>query len=192
MKATIYMVQGTPAEIMAEAKAQGVLALMTPSPTAEVYPASAIKSDYSDERDLPTGGFLRGIGILCQDATATRPQRAADQCIAIAVKMPGIGARLVEVDCEALWTAQDYAMFEVANDAVGLGAVHAPVGVFYLPLKDRGQSALGREYGINLLTARTGDWKLGMTVQTYTSGDSTLIWYDRLIPYVGTALSLAP
>jgi hypothetical protein len=196
MKATIYMVQGTPDEIMQEMMAQGVPinpltgrpALMTPSPTSEVFPTSAVKLDYSEERDIPTGCFLRGIGILAQDATATRPLRAADEVTAIALKMPSIGSRLVEVDFETLWLGQGYGTFLTADDVVSPGAVHVANGVGYLPLKDRGNSAMSREYGMNLMNARTGDWKLGLTVATYAAGDDILLWYDRLIPYSGQFL----
>ena len=192
MKATIYMVQGDPEEIRAEMAAQGVLALMTPSPTAEKFPHTATKADFSEERDLPTGGYLRGIGFLMQDAVATAttngPFRGPDEVTGIAIKMPGIGAKLVEVDTEALWTAQPAGSYLEVDDAALDGGIHCPGGVFYLPLKDRGITALGREYGLNLMGARTGDWKLGLTISTYASGDDSLIWYDRLIPYTGTAL----
>jgi hypothetical protein len=195
MKATVYMVQGEPEEIIREMMMQGVPidltgrpALMTPAPTAEVFSTTATKSDYSEERDIPTGGYLRGIGFLAQDATATRPVRAPDELTEIAVKMPGIGARLVEVDCEPLWAGQPSGSNLEADDGAADFQQHAPEGVFYLPLKDRGVSALSREYGINLIPARTGDWKLGMTISTYASGDDILIYYDRLIPYTGKAL----
>ncbi len=196
MHATIYMVQGTPAEIFQEMRAQGIPidpstgrpALMTPAPTAEVFPTTATKSDYSEERDIPTGGFLRGISILMQDATATRPLRGPDEITGIAIKMPGIGSRLVEVDCEALYLGQQHGTLLTADDAVSFGAVHVADGVFYLPLNDRGLNPLTKEYGLNLLGARNGDWKLGMTVATYAAGDDVLIQYDRLIPYNGVFL----
>jgi len=200
MRATIYMVQGEPHEILSEMMAQGVPmdpstgrpVLMTPAPTAEVFAHTAAKADYSEERDLPTGGFLRGIGFLCQDAVATAttngPFRASDETTQIAIKMPGIGAKLIETDTEPLWCGQPSGSYLEVDDAALDGGQFAPNGVFYLPLKDRGISPIGREYGINLMGARTGDWKLGLTISTYTSGDDTLIWYDRLIPYTGSAL----
>lgn len=197
MKATIYMVQGSAAEIMAEIRAQGVQALMTTAPTAERFAHTATASAYSEERDIPTGGYLRGIGFLMQDAVATAttngPFRGPDEVTAIAVLMPGIGAKLVEVDTEALYTAQPSGSYLMVDDNVSgtaayTGGQFAPDGVFYLPLKDRGISPLSKEYGINLLGARTGDWKLGLTISTYASGDDSLIFYDRLIPYMGTAL----
>lgn len=196
MTATIYMIQGTPEEIMEEMAAQrvpidpatGKPALLTPAPTAEVYPTTAAKSAYSLEHDVPTGCYLRGIGLLAQDATATRPLRSSDELTQVAIVMPAIGAKLVEQDFETLWLGQQHGTYLTADDAVSAGAVHAANGVAYLPLKDRGKSPMSREYGLNLLGTRTGDWKLGMTVATYASGDDILIYYDRLIPYSGSFL----
>jgi len=196
MKLTIYMVKGTPEEIFQEMMRQGVPtnpatgrpALMVPAPSAEVFPTTATKSDFSEERDLPAGCFLRGIGILAQDATATRPLRASDEVTGVAIKMPGIGAKLVEVDFEALWLTQEHGTFLTADDAVSAGAVHVANGVAYIDLKKHGITDLGREYGINMIGSRNGDWKLGMTISTYASGDDILLLYDRLIPYNGSYL----
>jgi hypothetical protein len=196
MKLTIYMIQGTPEEIYQEMLKQrvpvnpatGRPALMVPAPSAEVFPTTATKGDFSEERDLPAGCFLRSIGILTQDATATRPLRASDEVTAIALKMPSIGSKLVEVDFEALWLAQQHGTFLTADDAVSTGAVHVANGVALIDLKKHGITDLGREYGINMINARNGDWKLGMTIGTYSSGDDVLLWYDRLIPYSGSYL----
>lgn len=193
MKATIYMLQGDPDEILAEMIAQGVPldpttgkpALLIPASEAEVFPTTATKSDYTEERNLPTGGFLRGIGILAQDATATRPLRASDVLTGIAVKMPKLSTRLVEQDFESLWTDQPSGSYLEADDAAIDGGQHVPNGVAYLPLRDRGISAMGREYGINMEGAGTGDWKIGMTIGTYASGDDVLLWYDKLVRYTG-------
>ena len=196
LKATVYMVQGDPEEIIQEMLAQGVpmdpdtrlVALMTPSPDASVKATTATKSDYNEEFDIVTGGYLRGIGILAQDATATRPLRAADIVTEIAIKMPGIGTRLIEMDCEPLWCSQPPGSYLIANDGAVGGMISVAEGVFYLPLANRGIGPISKIYGLDMSQARTGDWKLGLTIYTYASGDDVLIFYDRLIPYTGMAL----
>ena len=93
-----------------------------------------------------------------------------------------------------LLTAKRYGLPGFAINAV-LGAVTTrpgwevekilPAGLFIIDLRDYFDPV----WGADLTTYQTGDVKLGLTIENYTAGDDTLIYWDQLKPvediYVG-------
>lgn len=203
---TVYEVLGTPAEIMAEMQQQGIrvgsggimnsrgeaLGFFSPRWNSFVLTPTAAAADYSYEHDIPTGGFLRGVYILAQNDTAieagagSNPLRAADEVTGIAIKMAGRGGELVKVFSDALnlgWTPVssnlilDAGAAATVNVDFNLAAAH---GFYPLNLKKYGQTT--RDYGIDMRPPiGVGDFKLGLTITEYASGDDFLVTYDQVL-----------
>lgn len=139
-------------------------------------------SDYSKDIDIPAGAWLRSIIMLVQDETATRPVRKDDEVTGVKIKMPKTGQVLLEARWEDLKaaTARRFGVhtinWQVADTATGNANI--PDGVAVIDLRPYGHPVLG----LNLTDYQTGDFKLGLTIENYTSGDDTLIYWDQIQP----------
>ena len=158
--------------------------VVTPLSSTTTWAHDANYSDYSKEIDIPTGAFLRRIMMLVQDDTATRPVRADDEITAVAVKLPKVGVRIVEMrwECLKAWSGASNklagAQMQVAD--VVPGNMCLPDGIAVIDFRELAVTPLGKMYGLDLRTAQAGDVKLGLTVENYTSGDDTILFYDQL------------
>jgi hypothetical protein len=171
--------------------------IMTPLGSTLVWAHDANYSDFSKDIDLPGGAWLRRIIMLVQDETANAPVRKDDQITAVKLKLPRTASAQIEArwqDLKAL-TAKRYGLPQWEQEGV-LGAIATtrpgydgqailPAGLAILDLRDYFDPV----YGANLTRFQTGDVKLGLTVENYTAGDDTLIYWDQLQPvediYVG-------
>jgi len=170
--------------------------LMTPVGSTLVMPHDANYSDYSKDIDVPGGAWLRRIIVLVQDETATVPVRKDDEVTGVKLKLPRTATSQIEgsiYDLKLL-TAKRYGLSGFSMLAA-LGAATTrpgwevervlPAGLFIIDLRDYFHPI----YGANLTNFHTGDVKLGLTVENYTAGDDTLIYWDQLKPvedvYVG-------
>lgn len=168
----------------------------TPVGATTVWPHDANYSDYSKEIDVPCGAWLRRIIILVQDETATVPVRKDDELTGLKFKLPKAATSTIEGKIQDLkfLTAKRYGL-PGFNMLAALGAVTTrpgwemdkvlPAGLFIIDLRDYFDSL----WGANLTGYQTGDVKLGLTIENYTSGDDTLIYWDQLKPveseYIG-------
>ncbi len=195
LRLTIHRVMGTQSEILQEMQRQGVLEIlpegatgMIPAWTSKVNSPTATHSDYSLEEDVPLGGWLKRIGILAQDATGTRPLRAADEVTGIRLKIVQTGETLIEAYTDGAFAGRlPLGTNLEIDDAVTDFNLHAPYGIFPVDLRPHGQGPLSREYGLDLtgelVSLQTGAVKLGFTITTNASGDDILILYERYEPY---------
>lgn len=182
---TQHIVQGTDGEIREEMAAQGVQYPgmapmgMVPAWSSELFSHTATASDYATERDVPTGAYLKRIAIIEQDDTATRAIRAADQVTAVQLRLPLQSEALVRTFVDALQNSLDWGSNLQADSAAGNFQNSAPVGLIFMDLRPHGNF----DYGLNLMPPiQNGQVKLGFTISTYTSGDASLILYERLQP----------
>lgn len=186
MRFTLHVVQGSDADIRAEMVRQGVPGSgMVPAWSQEVFSHSATASDYATERDVPSGGFLKRIAIIEQDATATRAVRAQDQVTGVAVKFPQQNETLVRVYVDHLTGHMPSGSFLEADDAALDGGQHNPAGIFIIDLRPYAKASMGELYGLDLNGVGTGAVKLGFSIATYASGDQSLILYERYHRYDG-------
>lgn len=157
--------------------------LMVPTGSTLTYAHDAAYSDYSKEIDIPAGAFLRRIFILVQNETGTRAVRKDDEVTAVRVRMPKTGEVLMSATWEDLkaQTAARYGMsgaqFQVADTATG--HMNIPDGFAIIDLRRYAKDPI---YGLDLRNFQTGDFKLGLTIENYTSGDDTIIYWDQLNP----------
>lgn len=171
--AHVYQVVGLPSS-------QG----MIPVSSTTAYAHSANYSDLSKEFDVPTGAYLRRIAMLAQDETTNAnagPLRAYDEVTKVGLLLPKESRRLIELRTQAL-SLTNFAIHDQQKDnAASHGVLRAPVGFWIVDLRPYAHP----DWGANLIGYQTGDVKLGVTVENYTSGDDTLIWYDGVQPYPG-------
>jgi len=185
MRFTLNLVQGSEGEIRQEMARQGCAAPngMVPAWTAETVAPTATATDFSFERDVPLGAYLRRIAILAQDATATRPLRADDEVTGIALKFPYQSENLLRFVPDFL--KNDHpggGTFTEADDAVSAQGAKpiAAQGIYVVDL--RPHTIGNSDYGLDLTRYATGAVKLGFTLGTNAAGDDILILYDRLMP----------
>ena len=164
--------------------------IMTPLGSTLVYAHDANYSDYSKDIDVPGGAWLRRIIMLIQDAAT--PDRADDEVTGIKLKLPRKAMSQIEllISDLKLMTAKRYGLSGYSMNAA-LGAVTTrpgwevdkviPKGLVIIDLRDYFHPI----YGANLTTYQTGDVKLGLTIENYTAGDDTLIYWDQLMPVDG-------
>ena len=186
MRFTLNVVQGSDAEIRGEMARQGVQAAMVPAWVSKNFAHTATASDYSEELDVPTGGFLKRIAILEKDATGTRDLRAADEVTGVALKLPLQNETLFQelVDNWVNHLPAASASIADVSETVWSGFA-APHGILIKDLRPYGHP----DYGLDMRRMTTGAVKLGFTISVYTSGDDSLILYERMQAYGG---QLAP
>ena len=180
---TIHRVVGTPDEVREEIARQGVRNLVVPAWTAEVFAHTATRADYTEERDLPTGGFLKRIAIAEQDATADRSLRTQDEATGFAIKLPDQNEEIVRLFADSLGARLLPGSNQVDSTAAADFQGHAPIGIYLLDLRPYVWSH--PDLGLDLRGFKTGAAKLGMTITTYAAGDDSLILYERSLPYRG-------
>lgn len=197
LRITLHRVIGSKAEIAEEMKRQGVITPpgangMVPAWSGRVLSPVATASDFSLEEDIPLGAYLKRIGILAQDATATRPVRSSDELTQIALKLEETTERIFQVNTSQITAHLPQGTILELNEGISITTIantdfggHAPHGVYPLDLRAHSQSALGRDYGLNLQGLQSGSVKLQMTLGTNASGDDLLILYERYMPYRG-------
>jgi len=157
-----------------------------PVSSTEVYAHISDKSDLSALFDLPTGGYVRRIAILQQDATAIGsggPLVSDDEIDKIGILLPKENRRLIELDWDT-FVQENGIPRELTMTAAG--AVTKPVeqvvgGFGVLDLRKYAT----KDYGLDLRDSSTGDVKLGLSIQNFASGDDTIIWYDGVQEYRG-------
>ena len=179
----LSIIQGTEGELREEIGLQGVQYPagapmgMVPAWIAELFSHTATGSDYSVERDLQTGGWLKRVAIIEQDETATRALRAADQVTGVALKLTAQSEQLIRSFMDSYFNTMDFASNTEADDAAADFQAYAAHGVIILDIR---QHAKGMsDYGLDLRGLQTGQVKLGFTITTYTSGDASLILQER-------------
>lgn len=179
----IHRVVGDPGEIRAEIARQGVRDLVVPAWTAENFAHTAARADYTEERDLPTGGFLKRIAIAEQDATADRSLRAQDEATGFAIKLPDQNEEVIRVFADSLGAhllpGSNLMDGTTAPDFGGF----APRGIYLLDLRPHVWTH--PDLGLDLRGLKAGSAKLGMTITQYAAGDDSLILYERYLPYRG-------
>ena len=202
MRFTIHRVTDTnDGQLREEMARQGVIlpagaSGMVPAWSATIDSQAGAASDFSREVNVQLGGYLKRIGMLFQDATASRTLRSSDEVTEIALIMPDSNERLIQVN------------LEVPNSRLGIGTVltadsgaavnasvatpaspdfggHAPEGIAILDLRPHAISPVGREYGLDMRALRAGAVKLGFTISNYAAGDDSLILWERYIPWTG-------
>lgn len=194
LRFTLANVLGDESDIMGEMAAQKVVLppgakCMVPQWSAEIYTHTGTFSDYSAERNVPTGGYLRRVVIAEQDETTTggRGLRAGDEVTAIALKLSKDGTVLVRVFVEQQQVDFPPANNTEADDAALDFGGYTANGVYVMNLAAHIPKSHhpANEYGMNMESLGVGDVKLGFTITTYTSGDATAILYERLVPNLG-------
>lgn len=173
--------------------------LMVPQGSTFTWAHDANYSDYSKDIDIPAGAYLRSIIILVQDHTATVSRRKDDEIAGVKIKKPRQGEMLLEQNFYELKQAMcaRYGFRGTAGDVGPIGAIATtrpapgaslsivPAGFVVIDLRPYGHPL----YGLNLTGLQSGDYKLGLTVENYTSGDDTIIYWDQVAPvesqYVG-------
>lgn len=155
---------------------------MVPAWTAEVFAHSATSSDYSTRRNVITGGYIKRIGLLVQDATATRTLRGGDEVTQVALIHTKTDHRVFAVRTAEIANALEFGSNLTADDAAAQFNNHARKGVYLFDLRPYQVSRVGRLYGHNMESAKAGDWNLGLSIGTYASGDDSLILYERYLP----------
>lgn len=191
MRYTVSTVLGAEADLLQEMAHQEVMTppgvkAMIPAWTAEVFQHTATASDYSGERNVPTGGWLKRIVIVEQDDTATRSVRAQDEVTGVAIKLAKDGSHLLRVFVDQMLASLPPGSVLEADDAALDFGVHAPEGIFIIDLRPHVSyaSPAGRDYGLDLTRYNigSGDVKLGLTITNYTAGDDSLIVYENYLP----------
>jgi len=183
---TLHVVQGTPQELLQEMALQQVrypqgAQGMIPANTHELFSHTATGSDYSIERDIPTGGYLKRIAIIEQDETATRALRAADQVTGVALKLPAQSEALIRSFADSYFNSLDFGSNSQTDDAAPDFQAHAPHGIIVMDMRNYAEGH--GDYGLNFMAIPSGSQpKLGFTITTYTAGDASLILYERYQP----------
>lgn len=163
--------------------------LMVPMGSTLTYPHDAAFSDYSKEIDIPAGAWLRRAFIFVQNETATIPIRKNDEVTGLRVRKPKTGEVLMAARFEDLKAdnAARYGVLGACLQVADTSALTAgiPDGFAIIDFRKYANPL----YGLDLRGLATGDYKLGLTIENYTSGDDTIIYWDQLAPvepvYVG-------
>ena len=182
---TTFQVFGTKGDILQEMARQRVQIpagaggnCMIPVSTYISEAHLGTKTDFSYEKDVPTGTYLRRISILELDAS-TPNTRMDDQVTALALKLPQSSQRLIQEDLAALtYTQGSIESLQEADVAVTTGVQQTGPGWGVLDLRQHADP----DYGFNLMPYGPGAVKLGMTM-AYNSGEDTYLWYDQVRPY---------
>jgi hypothetical protein len=180
MTVTLFEVLGNKGDILAEMHRQGIRQPMVPSSNYYSYAHTGTFADVSKDIDVPAGSFLRRIGILVQDDTATRPLRVDDEVTEVALKLPVGNQRVFFDDFPSMVLSQAPNQSDlVINQGVTGGALVTSPGFAFVDLRQQADP----DYGLDMRQLKTGDIKLGVTIGTYAAGDDSFYWFDQLRPY---------
>lgn len=173
--------------------------LMVPLGSTLAYAHTGNYSDFSYEIDIPSGAWLRSIILLIRDHTTASPWRKDDEVTGIRIRKPKSGQIVLEQNIyEAKQSmAARFGMIGCSGEPGVFGAIAStregpadllhvvPAGFVIIDLR----AFFNPLYGLDLRAYQTGDYKLGLTIANNTSGDSTTIYWDQLLPvdpqYVG-------
>lgn len=179
MKMTVYQILGTNQEILDEMVRQGLDPSMPLSPVSSVesYAHTGTISDLGKQFDVPMGNFLRRIAIMAEDATSV-PLLAMDEITRVGLILPQSGERIVDVDFSSLVTGQMPGGAMLLADEGGTTDTYlqSQKGIGIIDLRQHGW----RDHGMDTRALKNGDVKLGVTINTYSSGDKSYVHYDQL------------
>lgn len=192
---SISRVTGTEAEILQEMHRQQInlpaetgIRGMVPAWSANLHANAGTTSDFSAETiDIITGQWLKRIWLLEQDATATRPLRAADQVTEIDIQFPQSNESLIRQNLETLGLGRmrGESNNEADDAALNYGGA-APKGIGFVDFREFAQSLHGADYGMDLREVQQGTAKIGLLIGARAAGDDTLVLFERYAPYGGS------
>lgn len=183
---TTFQVFGTRNDILGEMARQRVRIpagaggnCMIPVSTYVAEANTGTLADFSYEKDVPTGTYLRRIAVIAKNE-ATPNAMADDQITQVALKLPQASQRLIQDDFTAMVYTQGSIQAQAGADvAVTAGVMQTQPGMAIMDLRQHADP----DYGMNLMPYGPGAVKLGMTIGDYTSGEDTYLWYDQVRPY---------
>lgn len=173
--------------------------IMTPLGHSLQYAHTANYSDFGYDIDIPAGAYLRSIIMQMNDETATVTRRKDDEVTGVKIKTPKSGDFVIAQNIYELKQGMmaHFGCRGIAGDVGPIGAIATirpaptanlnlvPAGFVIIDLREFAHPI----YGLDLRGYQTGDFKLGLTIENYTSGDDTQIYWDQLLPvadeYVG-------
>ena len=165
--------------------------MMVPMGSTLAYAHTANYSDFSYQIDVPAGAFLRSIIMRINDDTAPF-RRKDDEVTGVRLVKPKTGEIVFEQSIYELEheMMRRFGCRGVAGDVGPIGAIAdlrpggadieavAPAGFVVIDLRP----FFDPLYGLDLRGYQTGDYKLGLTIENYASGDDTTIYWDQLTP----------
>ena len=168
--------------------------MMTPVGSTLSYPHTANFSDFVYEIDIPGGAWLRSILMLVQDHTGTVSRRKDDEVAGIRIRRSKVGDYILAQNIfEAKHAmAARYGLRGIAGDVGPLGAIATtrpspetllsmvPAGWLLIDMRQFAATPEERMWGLDMRNTQTGDYKLGLTIENYTGGDDTIIYWDQL------------
>ncbi len=181
------LVKGVTADAIGEAawRSRGA---MIPVSSSESYDPGATKSNYSGQRDIPTGNFVRRIAVMAIDATAgssNGPLLKDDQVTEIGVFLGRENRWIYQARTKALELQNPILDGMQVVDTPNTLSPHNPTGGLYqIDLRgfDHPDYGLdGRSYPGHPMS--TSDLKLGMTIGAYSAAEAEQIWYDQVQKY---------
>lgn len=171
-------------EVLDGYKAWDAQGRMMPISSSESYDPGATKSDLQGQRDIPTGKFIRRIGIMALDATAQSsagPLLKDDQMTEVGI--------FDSKKNRWLMTARQQAL-AFGNPLIDGGQVattpntlspHNPGGLWLVDMRQFDHP----DFGLDTRGSQLGDWKLAMTIGAYSSAEKEHIFYDMVEQYNG-------
>ena len=188
---TICSVIGNEDDIRAAMAAQGVMLppgvkAMIPAWSARTIAQTATAADYTRTEDFPSGGWVKRLVLLSQDATADRTLRAIDEVTGVAINLVRAGGYATKAFTDHHGSLQQIGSNRVADDAAGFFQAHCGVGFYSVDLRQYVSTSnpWGRDYGVNLTGAgvQGSDFQAGLTLSTYAAGDDVLMIFERYMP----------
>ncbi len=159
-----------------------------PSGWLNTYPHTAALANYGHNENVPTGGYVRRMFIVCHDNTPTAAVRTDAQTTGFRLTLSKDSVEVKTHSIQGLkyqnalrygvvGDAQPLALGALATTRPGYnGAMHQPLGVVCLDFRDYFDPMLG----LNMTKANEGDVKVGMTIGVATGQD--LIFWDIVYP----------
>lgn len=158
-----------------------------PVSSSEAYDPGATKSDYTAQRDVPTGNHIRRIAIMALDATATGangPLLKSDQMTEVGILLNKENRWIFKAREQALRLQNPLVDGMQLLDAANTLSPYDVPGLYVIDLRpfdnpDYGLDA--RNYSKHPMSP--GDVKLGMTIGAYSAAEMEHIWYDQVQDY---------
>lgn len=158
--------------------------LMIPVSSSESYDPGATKSNNSGVRYVPSGNWVKRIGIAAQDDTAVGsfgPLFVSDQLTYLALKYNKANVPIVDnLDVAALQLSESKFDGMEVVDTPNVQSPWAPAGLYVLDLRQVGDSP---DFGIDARTYGSNDLQLGLTIGSYAAGEVEQIFYEQYQPY---------
>lgn len=152
------------------------------------YAHTAISGALGQKFDVPTGGYLRRIILLTQDATAVNALRADTQVTAVQLEIPKdsknqlthsfVGLKFANaMRYGVVGDQQPSVLGAIATTRPGYnGSMVMPLGFAIIDLRETYDPVLG----LNMTRAQQGDAKLALTTAVATG--NTFIGWDMVYP----------